>query len=157
MATLTMHGNPEARFRLFQSRDYEFDEAGLCGCCALQRSSTAVRWKGALCCLTFELTRPERLAGLPDVPTLTPGLSGKPASRGGSRVERGVRPHCASYRAQSPRKARTAPWMRATLSMDSVLSITLRMASRSRAKTCSSAPDESTTVHVAAFAARVMR
>ena len=45
-----------------------------------------------MCGLTFELTRPERLAALPDGPTLISGLSGKAASRGGSRVERGVRP-----------------------------------------------------------------
>ena len=58
-------------------------------CSGTLRAGTAV----ASCGLTFELTGPERLAALPDGPTLTSGLSGKAASRGGSGVERGVRPH----------------------------------------------------------------
>jgi hypothetical protein len=45
-------------------------------------------------CLTFELTRPERLGALPAGPMMTKGgAAGKAPSRGGSRVERGVRPH----------------------------------------------------------------
>jgi len=50
------------------------------------------------CCLTFELRRPERLAAWPDRPTLTSGLSGQAASRGGSPLERGVRQQCSHLR-----------------------------------------------------------
>jgi hypothetical protein len=94
-ATLTIHGDPEARFRLLQSRDYELDEVGLCGCCALHRCSTAVRWKGALCCLTFELRRPVRWAALGPRRIMEPatGLRGPRVARlAGSPLERGVRP-----------------------------------------------------------------
>jgi len=62
------------------------------------RVDAFVRLKGhrrCLCGLTFELTRPERTDALPDGPTMTTGLSGKAAGRGGSRVERGVRRHFA--------------------------------------------------------------
>ena len=48
----------------------------------------------AKCCLTFELTRPERTAGLPGRRTIANlRRPGKAAGRGGSRVERGVRRH----------------------------------------------------------------
>ena len=50
-----------------------------------------------MCGLTFELRRPERLDALPDGPTMTTGLAGKAAGRGGSPLERGVRPHRGSY------------------------------------------------------------
>jgi len=45
-----------------------------------------------MCRLTFELTRPERWAGLPVRRSIdSERLAGKLARRGGSRVERGVR------------------------------------------------------------------
>ena len=60
-----------------------------------------VRWKGALCCLTFELTRPEWQDALAARPMIDHhGLAAKAACRGGSRVERGVRPHCGRVQTQ---------------------------------------------------------
>ena len=71
----------------------------LCRVVAVQAHGEAALPAGALhgpslCCLTFELRRPERTDALPDWPTMTTGLSGKAAGRGGSPLERGVRQHC---------------------------------------------------------------
>ena len=68
----------------------------LAGASLLRRAVLPSAAEAANCWLTFELRRPERTVALPDGPTMTAGLSGKAAGRGGSPLERGVRPHGAA-------------------------------------------------------------
>jgi len=95
--TLSVSGMTVTPVPAFLDRASASDSDGPCRLVAVQAHGAAALPAGALhglsfCCLTFELTRPEWTDALPDGPTMTTGQAGKAAGRGGSRVERGVRP-----------------------------------------------------------------